>query len=56
MILQVDIVPNSSNYRHGFYRIMARSSRSALPNYWMFNGVWHTRTAPNLNPPDPWYL
>lgn len=54
MILQIDCVPNSSKWRSGFYRIMVPGSGERLPSYWMYNGVWHSRRPPHLNPPREW--
>lgn len=55
MIVQVNIEgPWKSKF--GFYRVMVQPLGHDLPSYWMFNGVWHWRTAPDLNPPKPWRL
>ena len=59
MIVQVNIekhVRPSRFAAFGFYRIMLLPREDELPSYWMFNGVWHTRRPPNLNPPRPWPL
>lgn len=56
MILQIDIEPSSSNRIYGFYRIMYDRPGDDLPSYWMWNGVWHHRPCPNLNPPPAWRL
>lgn len=63
MIVQVDIVKNGKRdgaqplSKTGFYRIMVVAhSNEDLPSYWMFNGTWHWRFPPDLNPPRPWFL
>lgn len=65
MIVQVDIesAPRSQHggkplSPFGFYRIMVGPfpGDDDLPSYWMYNGTWHWRRAPNLNPPKPWCL
>jgi hypothetical protein len=67
MILQVDIEGSRPQSRHGgkpltdqafgFYRIMVLSPvDDGLSSYWMFNGAWHFREPPNLNPPKAWLL
>lgn len=40
----------------GFYRLMIISPGhpSGCPAYWMFNGRWHHRSYPDLNPPASW--
>lgn len=66
MILQVDVTLNQRAaaggrplvvHKTGFYRIMVVSPLiDELPGYWMYNGDWHTRMPPDLNPPRPWFL
>lgn len=58
MILQVDIeYALRTTKKAGFYRIMWPPTEDGqLPSYWMWNGTWHFRRPPNLNPPTPWRL
>lgn len=61
MIVQVDIQTIRKS-QFGFYRIMVgpfpgdTGVTAGLSSYWMYNGAWHWRSAPNLNPPRPWCL